>query len=235
MTGNIIEGVLCIVFVLIVMCVHLGVLIHRRKRIEQQKNAIKSSMHQENDYYRSLVYINRDFMHIKHDLNRQKRFENQMKSREQISSYSGHKVVDVILTQKVSDALSAGQTLLVNADDMSGLQLPRWEVVSLLANLLDNAREACERCEGIGESDTYGTEIIMKREDTALHINVRNDKPENEHLNVHDMKTNKSDKENHGYGVEIIKGIVDRHAGYMSMIDSGKWFSTDIIIPGIFK
>ena len=84
MTGNIIEGVLCIVFVLIVMCVHLGVLIHRRKRIEQQKNAIKSSMHQENDYYRSLVYINRDFMHIKHDLNRQKRFENQMKSREQI-------------------------------------------------------------------------------------------------------------------------------------------------------
>ena len=130
-------------------------------------------MHQENDYYRSLVYINRDFMHIKHDLNRQKRFENQMKSREQISSYSGHKVVDVILTQKVSDALSAGQTLLVNADDMSGLQLPRWEVVSLLANLLDNAREACERCEGIGESDTYGTEIIMKQEAKRFNISVR--------------------------------------------------------------
>ena len=62
-------------------------------------------------------------------------------------------------------------------------------------------------------------------------IAVENSKPETEHPDTADMKTSKADKENHGYGMAIIRDIVQRYNGEIHMQDEHDMFRTEIRIP----
>jgi hypothetical protein len=66
---------------------------------------------------------------------------------------------------------------------------------------------------------------------TWLLIEVENSKSETEHMDVDDMKTSKSDKANHGYGVAIICDIVRKYNGEIYMRDERDMFRTEIRIP----
>ena len=133
------------------------------------------------------------------------------------------------------------------------ISLTDKEIVSLFANLLDNAREACERC---SEKSTQSTEMTDEKQlahisespdwQSSLEISiaitstgndiciaVENNKPSDEHSDVKDIKTSKPDKENHGFGVAIIRSIVAKYGGMMQMSDGGEVFRVEINIPEI--
>lgn len=134
-------------------------------------------------------------------------------------------------------AESSGIVLNIDVPDDLALSLSDSELVSLFANLLDNAREACVRCSGkmAYNAGQRPREISIAITSTGndMCIAVVNSKPSDEHPNVKDIKTSKPDKENHGFGVAIIRSIVAKYGGVMQMSDGGDVFRVEINIPGI--
>ena len=82
-----------------------------------------------------------------------------------------------------------------------------------------------------GPDPTSIDSMLNQGPDPYLLIAVENSKPETEHPDTADMKTSKADKENHGYGMAIIRDIVQRYNGEIHMQDEHDMFRTEIRIP----
>lgn len=260
---------------LLVMGVVQLVLMRRRRQLERQYKELEQTLCNGGEQYRKAVEENRDYRHIRHDLKKQERIKEMVAKGSGITRYTGNVVLDSVLTQEKMTAESSGIALNIDVPDGLVLGLSDSEIVSLFANLLDNAREACGRCsekstqstKNTGEKQSAHNPKRTNRKSRSVHISERtaeqsrqahnagqspweisiaitstgndmciavvNSKPSDEHPDVKDIKTSKSDKENHGFGVAIIRSIVAKYGGVMQMSDGGDVFRVEINITGI--
>ena len=226
-----------VLMLLLVMSVVQLVLMRRRRQLERQYKELEQTLCNGGEQYRKAVEENRDYRHIRHDLKKQERIMEMVAKGSGITQYTGNVVLDSVLTQEKMSAESSGIVLNIDVPDDLALSLSDSELVSLFANLLDNAREACVRCSGkmAYNAGQRPREISIAITSTGndMCIAVVNSKPSDEHPNVKDIKTSKPDKENHGCGVAIIRSIVAKYGGVMQMSDGGDVFRVEINIPGI--
>lgn len=226
---------------LLVMSAIQLVLLRRRRQLERQYKELEQTISDDDEQYMRIVDESRNYRHIRHDLKKQERVMAMAAGGIGITKYTGNIVLDSVLTQEYSDAEAGGIVMDINALDGLDIELSDKEIVSLFANLLDNARESCERCRKNGGQAPLRIDIsiklLTKGPDpsdplgTWLLIEVENSKSETEHMDVDDMKTSKSDKANHGYGVAIICDIVRKYNGEIYMRDERDMFRTEIRIP----
>lgn len=226
---------------LLVMSAIQLVLLRRRRQLERQYKELEQTISDDDEQYMRIVDESRNYRHIRHDLKKQERVMAMAAGGTGITKYTGNIVLDSVLTQEYSDAEAGGIVMDINALDGLGIELSDKEIVSLFANLLDNARESCERCRKNGGQAPLRIDISIKLLNkgsdpsgplgTWLLIEVENSKSETEHVDVDDMKTSKSDKANHGYGVAIICDIVRKYNGEIYMRDERDMFRTEIRIP----
>lgn len=226
---------------LLVMSAIQLVLLRRRRQLERQYKELEQTISDDDEQYRRIVDESRNYRHIRHDLKKQERVMAMAAGGTGITKYTGNIVLDSVLTQEYSDAEAGGIVMDINALDGLGIELSDKEIVSLFANLLDNARESCERCRKKGGQAPLRIDISIKLLPkgpdpsdplgTWLLIEVENSKSETEHMDVDDMKTSKADKANHGYGVAIICDIVRKYNGEIYMRDERDMFRTEIRIP----
>ena len=226
---------------LLVMSAIQLVLLRRRRQLERQYKELEQTISDDDEQYMRIVDESRNYRHIRHDLKKQERVMAMAAGGIGITKYTGNIVLDSVLTQEYSDAEAGGIVMDINALDGLGIELSDKEIVSLFANLLDNARESCERCRKKGGQAPLRIDIsiklLTKGPDpsdplgTWLLIEVENSKSETEHMDVDDMKTSKADKANHGYGVAIICDIVRKYNGKIYMRDERDMFRTEIRIP----
>lgn len=226
---------------LLVMSAIQLVLLRRRRQLERQYKELEQTISGDDEQYMRIVDESRNYRHIRHDLKKQERVMAMAAGGTGITKYTGNIVLDSVLTQEYSDAEAGGIVMDINALDGLGIELSDKEIVSLFANLLDNARESCERCRKNGGQAPLRIDISIKLLPkgpdpsdplgTWLLIEVENSKSETEHVDVDDMKTSKSDKANHGYGVAIICDIVRKYNGEIYMRDERDMFRTEIRIP----
>lgn len=223
-----------ILLLLLVMSAIQLVLIRRRRQLERQYKDLEQTI-SDDEQYRRAVDENRNYRHIRHDLKKQERVMAMVAEGTGITKYTGNVTLDSVLTQEYSDAALYGIVMDIVVSDGFDTDLSDKEIVSLFANLLDNAREACERCGRNRGQPPLRIAISIKQftEGPApwLLIAVENSKPETEHPDTADMKTSKADKENHGYGVTIIRDIVRKYNGKIHMQDEHDMFRTEIRIP----
>lgn len=226
---------------LLVMSAIQLVLLRRRRQLERQYKELEQTISDDDEQYMRIVDESRNYRHIRHDLKKQERVMAMAAGGTGITKYTGNIVLDSVLTQEYSDAEAGGIVMDINALDGLGIELSDKEIVSLFANLLDNARESCERCRKNGGQAPLRIDISIKLLPkgpdpsdplgTWLLIEVENSKSETEHVDVDDMKTSKADKANHGYGVAIICDIVRKYNGEIYMRDERDMFRTEIRIP----
>lgn len=226
---------------LLVMSAIQLVLLRRRRQLERQYKELEQTISDDDEQYMRIVDESRNYRHIRHDLKKQERVMAMAAGGTGITKYTGNIVLDSVLTQEYSDAEAGGIVMDINALDGLGIELSDKEIVSLFANLLDNARESCERCRKNGGQAPLRIDISIKLLPkgpdpsdplgTWLLIEVENSKSETEHMDVDDMKTSKADKANHGYGVAIICDIVRKYNGEIYMRDERDMFRTEIRIP----
>lgn len=169
---------------------------HQRKQTHDFQNhllVIHGLLDQENTNDDANTYIN-NLLNNVHD------------SLVQISTHRS--VVDILISQKYTQAQKAGIHFDFQLDDLSGFPLPDDALTVVLANLLDNAINACSKVE-----DPTRRQIKLKIDCTPacsfLYIENCTDRPikVSNNLVVNDVDTPRL----HGFGMQNIRAILDRY------------------------
>ena len=134
-----------------------------------------------------------------------------------VSVHSNHPVIDAILNQKHQLAQEGNIKMQIDVNDLSRVNIETDKLVVLIANLLDNAIEACLRLEGSRE---IHCRIVLEEE---LYIGIRNTSKAVE-IEDGNILSSKGDKTHHGYGLQAVRYVLaELNAEYTFDYSEG-WF-----------
>lgn len=136
-------------------------------------------------------------------------------------------IVNAILNTKYQEADAKGIVFVFRVNDLSELEIKDEDVVTILANLLNNAIEACETCE-----DKKVIRFKFVKEDDMIIIAVKNTFNYNVIYENGEIKSTKtSSVDEHGVGIKNVLKIIDKYNGSYVIEDKDKEFFFSIIIP----
>lgn len=136
-------------------------------------------------------------------------------------------IVNAILNTKYQEAESRGIVFAFRVNDLSVLKIRDEDVVTVLANLLNNAIEACEKCE-----DKKVIKFKFIKEDDMIIIAVKNTyKCDVVYENGAIKSTKTSNEDEHGVGIKNVLKIIEKYNGEYVIEDKNKEFYFSTIIP----
>lgn len=136
-------------------------------------------------------------------------------------------IVNAILNTKYQEADTKGIVFVFRVNDLSELKIKDEDVVTILANLLNNAIEACETCE-----DKKVIRFKFVKEDDMIIIAVKNTFNYDVIYENGEIKSTKtSSVDEHGVGIKNVLKIIDKYNGSYVIEDKDKEFFFSIIIP----
>lgn len=150
-------------------------------------------------------------------------------ARGQSRVWTNHPILDLILNRKLQDAHKGSIRVELECDDMSGLILQPADVCALFSNILDNAIESNLRQDAPSSRWLYFSckrqkrmAVIVLNNPAKIEINQKNGIPE----------TEKTDKQNHGYGMYSVKKVLDHYGGRMNFRTEDGCFKLTIGLVG---
>lgn len=144
---------------------------------------------------------------------------------------TNHTVVNIILNQKYQTARKKGIGMTFAINDLSELTMQEEDLVSLLANLLDNAIEACERLDDENASDHKTIQFKMVIEENQLILSVRNPVNKPVQIKNNTVVTSKRDSLYHGIGLSNVDTVVKKYHGTSVLTCEDGWFSFAAMFP----
>ncbi|MDE6567046.1 MAG: GHKL domain-containing protein [Lachnospiraceae bacterium] len=136
-------------------------------------------------------------------------------------------IINAILNTKYQEADAKGIVFVFRVNDLSELKINDEDVVTILANLLNNAIEACETCE-----DKKVIRFKFVKEDDMIIIAVKNTFNYDVVYENGEIKSTKiSNVEEHGVGIKNVLKIIEKYGGAYVIEDKNKEFYFSIIIP----
>lgn len=137
-------------------------------------------------------------------------------------------IVNAILNTKYQEAEANKIVFVLRVNDLSKLKMDDEDIVTILSNLLNNAIEACKKCD-------IGRRILKLKfidEDGMIKIGVRNTY---NNLILYENGEIKSTKmihaEEHGIGIKNIIEIIEKYNGSYVIKNNDQEFYFSIIIP----
>ncbi len=213
----------------------------QRKKLEEENNNLEKIVENGEVLYRQAAIENRNLREIKHDYKCQlqisEEYEKIINENMQEDDKSVNLLVDLILKTKQQEAYSKGINLNYSLNLNRVWHITKGEVISLFANLLDNAIEAAEKvkenpfvCIDIKDFEAGETLPSGNEHKKNISIILENSKSYIEAPLKSKMATTKTDVEEHGFGTGIIKRIVEDNKGTINMEDKGASFLIKIHI-----
>lgn len=101
------------------------------------------------------------------------------------------------------------------------------DLCAVFANCLDNAIEACQRC----ELEKRHIRLQARTEKGILALRLENSMVGELQFKHGELLTSKANKKNHGYGLSEIKDIVQQYNGYLHFQQKEDQFLLHISIP----
>lgn len=136
-------------------------------------------------------------------------------------------IANAVINTKYQEADEKGVVFVFRVNDLSELRIKDEDIVTILSNLLNNAIEACEKCEG-----KKVIKFKFVKEDDLIIIAVRNTFQDPVVYKNGVIKSTKTtDVEEHGIGIKNILRIVEKYNGSYVIEEQGKEFYFSIIIP----
>ena len=122
---------------------------------------------------------------------------------------SGNDIISIIVSSKISETLEKGIDFVYEIDCLNNLAMESIDICSLLANLLDNAVESCEKI--IQKTPKIYLKIIKKNNMLIIQIinSVHSDFKKKEYL----FHTEKGNSQTHGWGMISIDNVVKKYDG----------------------
>lgn len=136
-------------------------------------------------------------------------------------------IVDAILNSKYQEIRGKKIVFVLKINDLANLFIRDEDIVIILANLLNNAIEACEKCK-----NKKIIKLKFIHEDNSVVISVKNT-----HRNVinyvdNEIQTSKKEETGeHGVGIKNIIEIIEKYEGSYVIQSDDKEFYFSILIP----
>jgi len=141
---------------------------------------------------------------------------------------TNHVIVNAILNTKYQEAEAKGIVFVLRINDLSGLRIEDEDIVTILSNLLNNAIEACTKCD-------VGRRVLKLKfviEDGMIKIGVRNTFNSPLRYENGEIKSTKLiSAEEHGVGIKNIIEIIEKYEGSYVIKNNDHEFYFSIIIP----
>ena len=150
-------------------------------------------------------------------------FHEQQKQRE---VWTGHGGIDFLLNKakQRAEALQANFYLEI---DLLELPMAEYDIFYVLGNLLDNAIEAIEKC----DADNRYINIKMKNRNSMFQLYIENSyRVEPQKKGKRFLSTKENEKNEHGWGIENVKEIVERYKGMLDISYQNQRFQVDLVI-----
>ncbi len=217
--------------------------LHYKKESELKEELLQASR----AYTREILDNEKEIRKIRHDMKahltsiryftEQKKYQELLRYLAELSekienlgrlkAWSGNELLDAILTKYILREESID--FEIECDCLS-IDMSDYEICTLFSNLISNAVEACHKLTG---TDAI-IEIQVKRVQDHTVILIRNPVEKNikcgSKLHRKGMTT-KEDKSNHGYGMEIIRELIQEKGGSVDFSEEGERFTVNIILP----
>lgn len=140
---------------------------------------------------------------------------------------TGNSVVNAVFNTKYAEATRKDIIVRFSINDLSDIHIEYTDLVTVLANLLNNAIEACEKC----DKGNRIIEVVIKTISiNELMISIKNTYDgvilkRKDHYN-----TTKNDSLHHGFGLENVKRVVMKLNGYMEVENDADYFKVMVVI-----
>lgn len=136
-------------------------------------------------------------------------------------------IVNAILNTKYQEAISKHIVFVFKVNDLSRIGIDDEDLVVVLANLLNNAIEACEKCE---EKKIIKFKFMV--EDELIILSVKNTYNQPLVYDNDEIRTSKTvEPEAHGVGIKNIIRIVEKYEGEYVIQHNKMEFYFSLIIP----
>ncbi len=122
--------------------------------------------------------------------------------------------MDIILSQKLSIAESKNIKFGTQLDDLSKFPLPDEALVIVMANLIDNAIESCEK---IPDKELRYIQLKIKNIDGTSFLYIENSTGEPVKIDNNRIVTRKNHSIYHGYGLQNIFAVLDKYNAIYSL------------------
>lgn len=140
---------------------------------------------------------------------------------------TNHVIINAVLNAKYQEAVEKGIVFVFKVNDLADLEICDDDVVTILANLLDNAIEACEKC-----TDKKIIKLKFIKKEDKIIISVKNTYNGVIRCENGEIKTTKSSRpEEHGVGIKNVLKIIEKYNGSHVIQKQNEEFFFSIMIP----
>lgn len=234
---------LCSFFVVNLLIYFLYYALVKSHRKTSDMETMQAKLAQDLEYYRRSESLTQEYKTLRHELkNHFSVMESLLRDKhyDQLQQYfdeyhgknAGHLeefrctniLAGSVISHQIHAARSAGVQLDVIAAVPEKLGIADDDLCSLLSNLMDNGVEGCLRA---GKSYLKAT---MHTDKNCLFVTVTNPAPPDSLKKNPLLRSTKSNPASHGFGIPIIRQIVERYDGYVRFSEEDGWFTADAML-----
>lgn len=213
---------------------------------KQKMDVLQKQLNQELEYHKILLGKHQQFMQLRHDMRddfnyvvsliKNGAYQDALQFAEQKSGklaltsafQTGQPMLDTILTIKEEEARRMHvdfQSYILVELSQTGIAIE--DLASLCSNILNNALEAVQQIEEEASRRIW-CQLLQKK--NFLYIIVRNTTAGEVKIESDILETTKRDKNLHGFGLSIIKNIVEKYEGSYSLEWADYIFTIKIVL-----
>lgn len=233
-------------FTIISTVIILYIILEIKKQSEEKvkEKEMYTRLESKNDYYEKLEKSQEDIRRLYHDMNNHlyaiknmnknksdsleyiESIQNELNKANQIKA-SGNAIFDIIVDEKMNICKNKGIEFDIDVDSKNTGFIKNMDMSSILANILDNAIEACDKM----TSNKKYIKLTSMWADDMFVIICENSK-ENEVKKIGDrFITDKLNKSEHGIGIKSVEKSVKNYDGNMMIFCDDNLFKVKIMIP----
>lgn len=193
------------------------------EKVEESQNQIRRLYHDMNNHLYNIQMMNKSsedasdyILSLQNELNEARK-----------TRVSGNSLFDIIVDEKMNICKSKGIEFDIDVDSKNTGFIKNMDMSSILANILDNAIEACDKM----TSNKKYIKLTSMWADDMFVIICENSK-ENEVKKIGDrFVTDKLNKSEHGIGIKSVEKSVKNYDGNMMIFCDDNLFKVKIMIP----
>lgn len=133
---------------------------------------------------------------------------------------TGHPSIDSIIENKLNRCEELNIHTNLSYQYKETININEIEIAVIIGNILDNAIEACQKI--TNNKEIWGSITVDKQD---IIINIKNTA-----VSSNNLKTSKTNKKSHGYGLKSISHIAKKYNGYAKFSFSDNIFTSYVIL-----